>query len=402
MRIVPFIAGRYLFAKKSHNVINIISIISAVGIAIGSAALIIILSIYNGFEGLIESAYSTHESDLKVMPATGKYFDSEAPQILALTENPSILHLYRVIEENIFIRYGNESRVATMKGVDSTFEAHSSLKEHITEGEFSLHFGELPQVLLGRSLAYNLGLRVHLLEPLYLYYPSRNRSISLVNPLNSLNVEKLFPGGLLSVDNEFDDKYLFLPIETAQNLMEYESELSHIEITLKEGSDIKRVEREIKALLGEEYIVQNRFEQNPTLYKMLRAERLSIYIILLFVIVIVSFNLFGSLSMLIIEKSEDSYLLKALGSRESLIKGIFFTQGWMLSLIGATTGILLGLILSLIQQQWGIIKMPGNFVVESYPVVVKVSDLLLSFIAIATIGLLSALLPFTLSWKESK
>lgn len=402
MRVIPFIARRYLFAKKSHNVINIISIISAVGIAIGSAALIIILSIYNGFEGLIEQSYSTYEADIKILPAKGKYFDREGAQIQILKENPSILHLFEVVEENIFVKYSNQTRVVTMKGVDSTFESNTSLKNYTTEGSFSLHFGDLPQVVIGRALSYSLGARAHLLEPLYLYYPSRTRPLSMLNPTSTLNMEKLFIGGVVTVDKEFDEKYLFVPLELAQDLMEYDSELSQIEIILKPGSDIDRVKKEIVKLLGEEYLVQNRFEQNPTLYKMLRAEKLSIYIIILFIIVIISFNLFGSLSMLIIEKEEDSYTLKALGSRESTVKAIFFTEGWMISLMGAAVGVTLGVIISLIQQQFGLIEMPGNFVVDSYPVVVKWGDVVLSFIAISIIGFLSALLPFTLTRKEGK
>lgn len=393
MRFTLFIAKRYLLAKKSHNVINIISIISASGIAIGTAALIIILSVYNGFEGLIKSMYASYEPDLLITPVEGKSFSPNTAEFNLLRDNPSILSFCEIVQENVFVKYGNKESVAIMKGVDPLFEERSAIKNYIKEGEFSLRLGEIPQAVMGRSLAFELGLRVHFLDPLELYFPSRHRTISMVNPMASLNREKLFPGGLFNIDQSFDKKYIFVPIDIARSLLEYDDEVTSIELFTAPKSDIQKLKREVTMLLGKEYSVKDRFEQNETLYKMMRSEKLSIYIILLFVVVIISCNLFGSLSMLIIEKREDSITLKAMGAKEATIKRIFCVEGWLISLVGIAIGTIIALIICFLQSHFGIISMPGNFIVESYPIVVKLSDIFYTITGIATIGLLLSLFP---------
>lgn len=394
-----FIAKRYLFAKKSHNVINIISVLSAVGIAIGTAALIIILSVYNGFEGLIKSLYSTYESDLLITPSAGKSFSPNTAQFDKIRNQKEIAAFCEVVEENVFVKYGSQESVATIKGVDSSFARITQIKKYIKEGEFSLYHGELPQAILGRSMAFNLGLRVHFVDPLQLYFPSRNRTLSIVNPTASLNLQKVFPVGLFTIDQNFDKKYLFIPIEVARNLLEYEQEVSSIEIYTKPNVNINQLKANIKELLGLDYMVKDRYEQNETLYKMMKSEKVSIYIILLFVAIIISCNLFGSLSMLIIEKREDTKTLKALGANDSLIKKIFLFEGWMISLLGIFVGVIFALLLSFIQQQFGIIPMPGSFIVNSYPIIVKFQDVAITICGIAVIGLLSAMLPFLIVKK---
>ncbi len=399
MNLTLFIAKRYLFAKKSHNVINIISIISAGGIAIGTAALIIILSVYNGFEGLIKSMYSTYESDLLITPTHGKSFLPNTAQFDIIRQDTSIAAFCEIVQENVFVKYGDQESIATMKGVDSYYERITLIKNYIKEGEFSLRHGEIPQAVMGRSLAFDLGLRVHFVDPVELYFPSRNRNLSMINPASSLNRERVFPGGLFTIDQNFDQKFIFIPIEIARNLLEYEEEVSSVELYLKPGSDVPRLKKEIISLLGDEYVVQDRYEQNETLYKMMHSEKLSIYIILLFIVIIISCNLFGSLSMLIIEKRDDTETLKALGANNKTIKRIFLIEGWMISLSGILTGTVIALALCFTQQFFGIIPMPGNFVIDSYPIVVKFGDVLLTIAGISLIGLLSAMLPFMIVKK---
>ncbi|MDD4656137.1 MAG: ABC transporter permease [Bacteroidales bacterium] len=399
MHLTLFISKRYLFAKKSHNVINIISVISAAGIAIGTAALIIILSVYNGFEGLIKSLYSTYESDLLITPATGKSFSPKTAQFNQIRNNNSVAAFCEIVQENVFVKYGNQESVATIKGVDSTFSKITHIKEYIKEGEFSLYHGETPQAIMGRSMAFQLGLRVHFIDPLQLYFPSRNRALYLVNPTSSLNLQEVFPAGLFTLDQNFDKKYIFIPIEIARNLLEYENEVSSVEIYTKEGVNINQFKEEVKKSLGPEYLVKDRYEQNETLYKMMKSEKVSIYIILLFILIIISCNLFGSLSMLIIEKREDAKTLKALGANNSLIKRIFLLEGWMISLLGIFIGVAVALFVSFIQQQFGIIPMPGNFIVDSYPIIVKLQDVVLTICGVAVIGLFSAMLPFLIVKK---
>jgi len=394
-----FIARRYLFAKKSHNVINIISLISATGIAVGTAALIIILSVYNGFEGLIKSLYGTYESDLLITPATGKSFSPNSPDFETIRRDSRIAYFCEVVEENVFIKYGEQESVAIIKGVDSTYSQITQLSEYIKEGEFSLYHGELPQAILGRSLAQHLGVRVHFVDPLYLYFPSRNSQLSMMNPASSLNRERVFPAGIFSLEQGFDKKYLFVPIEVARELLEYEDEVSSVELYLKESGDLQGLKKNLKALLKDGYHVKDRYEQNETLYKMMESEKLTIYIILLFVLIIISCNLFGSLSMLIIEKSEDALTLKSMGAGERLIMRIFLFEGWMISLLGLSAGTLIALLLCFAQQAFGIIPMPGNFIIDSYPVIVKTSDVIITVCGIAIIGFFAARLPLLILKK---
>jgi ABC-type lipoprotein release transport system permease subunit len=399
LKLSLFIAKRYLFAKKSHNVINIISLISAVGIALGTAALIIILSVYNGFEGLITNLYGTYEADLLITPATGKSFVPHGEEFDLVRSHPGVKSFCEAIEENVFVRYGQEEAVATIKGVDSSFTSITKLNNFIKEGSFSLWHGEVPQAVMGRTLAFNLGVRVHFVDPINLYFPSRYTPVSLVNPASSLNNESIFPAGIFSLEQGFDKKYIFIPIEIARNLLEYDSEVTSAEVYIKEGEDISRIKDEFRKILGKDYVVKDRHEQNETLYKMMKSEKLSIYIILFFILIIISCNLFGSLSMLIIEKSEDAGTLRALGAKDSLVKRVFMFEGWMISLLGIAAGTALALLLCFLQQTFGIIPMPGNFIVKSYPVIVRVSDVLLTISGIAAIGLMAARLPFMIVKK---
>jgi len=399
LKLPVFIAKRYLFAKKSHNVINIISLISVVGIAIGTAALIIILSVYNGFEGFIKSLNDVHEADMLITSVKGKSFIPQGEEWDTLREDPAVMHLSEVVEENVFVKYGNQESIATIKGVDSTFELYTKFHKHIKDGKFTLYHGELPQAVLGRLLAYQLGLKIHFTTPLELYFPSRYRKFSVINPAASLNIEKIFPAGIFSLDQVFDKKYIFIPITVARDLLEYDDEVTAIEISLKDKKELPDFKERAKNLLTEEFNVKDRYEQNETLYKMLKSEKLSIYIILLFVLIIISCNLFGSLSMLIIEKKEDTLVFRAMGAQEKIIKRVFLTEGWMISLFGIAGGTFIGLLLCYIQQIFGIIPMPGNFVFESYPVVIKVSDVIITIGGIGAIGFIAAYLPLTIIKK---
>lgn len=373
--------------------------ISAAGIAIGTAALIIILSVYNGFEGIIKSLYSTYESDLLITPAIGKTFSPNTAQFQQVRDNQNIAEFCEIVEENVFVKYGNQESVATIKGVDSNFAHITQIKKYIKEGEFSLFHGETPQAIMGRSMAFRLGLRVHFIDPLQLYFPSRNRALSIVNPASSLNMQEIFPAGLYTLDQGFDNKYIFIPIEVARNLLEYEHEVTSVEIYTKGNVNIEQLKAEIKKIVGPDYFVKDRYEQNETLYKMMKSEKVSIYIILLFVVIIISCNLFGSLSMLIIEKKDDTNTLKALGANDKMIKRIFLLEGWMISLLGIFVGVVIALFSSFIQQQFGIIPMPGNFIVSSYPIIVNLQDVVLTICGIAAIGLFSAMLPFLIVKK---
>ena len=396
MRLAPFIAGRYLFAKKSHNVINIISAISAIGMAIGTAALIIILSVYNGFDSLIKSMMSNVEPDLLITPATGKVFVPEGETYDWIYDQPSVASMCCILQEQVFISYDGKQSLATAKGVDWVYEDESPLRNHLTEGEFRLHRGDIPLAAVGASMAYELGLSPRFLAPIEIFYPARTRKISMANPLSSIEAIKVWPSCTFAVNNDIDSELMILPIEKMRELLEYNDEVSAVEIRLAEGTDRKelaRLQQEIAARLGDGFKVKDRFQQNESLYKMMKYEKAAIYMILIFVIIIIAFNIFGSLSMLIIEKKQDIETLRYLGAQESLIRRIFILEGWMISLAGLGAGLVLGVGFSLLQQHFGFIKMPGHFVVQAYPIIVSWSDILLTSVGVAVVGYLIALLP---------
>ena len=396
MRLAPFIAGRYLFAKKSHNVINIISAISAIGMAIGTAALIIILSVYNGFDSLIKSMMSNVEPDLLITPATGKVFVPEGETYDWIYDQPSVASMCCILQEQVFISYDGKQSLATAKGVDWVYEDESPLRNHLAEGEFKLHRGDIPLAAVGASMAYELGLSPRFLAPIEIFYPARTRKISMANPLSSIEAIKVWPSCTFAVNNDIDSELMILPIEKMRELLEYNDEVSAVEIRLAEGTDRKelaRLQQEISARLGDGFKVKDRFQQNESLYKMMKYEKAAIYMILIFVIIIIAFNIFGSLSMLIIEKKQDIETLRYLGAQESLIRRIFILEGWMISLAGLGAGLVLGVGFSLLQQHFGFIKMPGHFVVQAYPIIVSWSDILLTSAGVAVVGYLIALLP---------
>ena len=396
MRLAPFIAGRYLFAKKSHNVINIISAISAVGMAIGTAALIIILSVYNGFDSFIRSMLSYVEPDLMIVPSEGKVFIPEGETFDWLYEQPCVKSMCCILQEQVFASYDGKQTLVKAKGVDWIYEEESPIREHTAEGEFKLHRGDIPLVAVGSSLAYELGLSPRFLSPVELYFPSRTRKISSANPLASIESVKVWPSCTFTINNEVDSDLMILPIEKMRELLEYGDEVSAVEIRMTDGTDsktIRRIQDETAERLGADFKVKNRFQQNESLYKMMKYEKAAIYMILIFIIIIIAFNIFGSLSMLIIDKKEDISTLRSLGAEDSLIKRIFILEGWMISLAGLVVGLFAGITFSLLQQHFGFIKMPGHFVVQAYPVIVSWSDILLTIIGVAAIGYLIALLP---------
>ncbi len=396
MRLSRFIAWRYLFAKKSHNVINIISIISAAGIAIGCAALVIILSIYNGFDSIVRDLNDSHTADVLVTPATGKVFNPDA-RFDFLKDDPRVRAACGVLEESVFVQYGDRNKVVVAKGVDSLYERVTGLREHLTEGEFSLGFGDLDQVVLGRTIALELGARPAFLQPLVAWFPSRTAQVDLLSPLSSLRQVKLHPAGIVSLEQNFDQKYMFLPLDALQELLEYDGEVSGVEIYLTEagldrhGLASRELLTQLRATLGDGFTVRDRQQQNTTLYKLLKYEKIAIYLILLFVMLIISFNIYGSLSMLIIEKRDDIATFRSMGADDSLIGQIFVREGWLISLLGIAVGIVLGLLVCWAQQRFGLVKMPGNFVVDAYPVVVRLTDILIVVAGVALIGWLISL-----------
>ena len=397
MHLPLFIAGRYLFAKKSHNVINIISAISAVGMAIGTAALIIILSIYNGFDELVKSTLSNVEPDIMITPVKGKVFIPEGEAFDRIKDNPLVGEYNLILQENVFVDYDGHQGIAKAKGVDRAFEEDSPLAGHITNGEFSLHKGQLPQMVVGAGLAYKMGMNPAFLASAELYFPIRDRNFSLANPAASIESVRMRPSGIFSVNQQIDNDLMILPIEQMRQLLGYDEEVSGIEIRLAEGSttakDLRAAIKDIQKELGPDFKVLDRFRQNTSLYKMMRYEKAAIYIILIFVIIIIALNIFGSITMLIIEKKDDIETFRSLGATDKLLRRTFTLEGWLISLLGLAAGLVVGIGFSLAQQHFGFIKMPGSFLVNAYPVILQWQDVIATIAGVALIGYLIALLP---------
>lgn len=396
MNLPLFIARRYLFAKKSHNVINTISAISAIGMAIGTAALIIILSVYNGFDDLVKSTLSNVEPDILVTPAKGKVFIPEGEAFERLESNPEIKDYYYILEENVFVDYDDHQGVARAKGVDEDYEKDSPLSAHMTNGEFVLHNGQVPRMVAGAGLAYKMGMNPAFLSSAVVYFPARDRNFSLANPAASIESISLRLSGIFSVNQQIDEELMILPIDQMRQLLGYEDEVSGIEIRLAEGTSPKALRRTIKAIqkdLGPDFKVLDRFRQNTSLYKMMRYEKAAIFLILIFIIIIIAFNIFGSLTMLIIEKEDDIETFRSLGATGKMLRRTFTLEGWLISLLGLAAGLAIGILFALLQQRFGFIKMPGNFLVSAYPVILQWNDILFTILGVALIGYLIALLP---------
>lgn len=403
MHLPFYIARRYLVAKKSHNVINIISAISAAGMAIGTAALVIIMSIYNGFDSLIKTMMSKVEADLVIVPAHGKTFVPEGEVYDWIYEQEEVKNMCCVLQEQVFISYDGKQSLCQAKGVDWVFEDETPLKDYIRDGEFRLHKGDIPMASIGSGLAWEMGINPRFLSPIELYFPSRTRKISLSNPAASIESIKVWPSSIFSISQDVDSDLLILPIEKMRELLEYDDEVSAVEIRVVEsaGDDrIKSLQKEISARIGSDFRVKNRFQQNESLYKMMKYEKAAIYMILIFIIIIIAFNIIGSLSMLIIEKKEDIGTLRSMGATEATIRKIFSLEGWMISLSGLAVGLIFGIGFSLAQQHWGFIKMPGSFIVQAYPIILSWSDILLTIVGVAVIGYITALIPIATFLKK--
>ena len=388
-----YIARRYLVARKSLGVIHAISVISAIGMAVGTAALIIILSVYNGFDKIIKQSLSDLAPDVLVTPAQGKYFVPEGPAFEALLADARVAQAYSVVEEQVFATYAGRQELARAKGVDAAYEADSRLADYVVEGKFALRDGDVPQAAVGVAFARKLGLRTRFLDPLVLYYPRRGARVALAGPGAALGSVKLAPAALLSVNATADEELVLVPIAQMRSLLGLaDNEVSGLELRLTAAPD-RRTLRSFQELLGPDYVVRDRIRQQPALYKMMRYEKLAIYMILIFIVIIIAFNIYSSLTMLIIEKKDDIGTLRSLGAPEPMTRRIFLLEGWLISLLGLAIGLVLGIAFVLLQQKYGLIRMPGSYIISAYPVILKTSDILWTVVGVALVGYLIALLP---------
>jgi len=394
VRLSFYIAKRYLFARKSRNAINIISGISVAGVTVGTMSLIIILSVFNGLEGMVRTIFNTFDPELKITPAEGKVFtpDSSKLKLLSRIEGVSVYSM--TLEENALVRYEDKKHIATVKGVEENYPRVTGLDSAMVDGEFRLQSkGGRPEAAVGAGVANFLGLNINFIAPLQIWVPRRTGSVNL-DPEDAFIKKFISPSGVFQIEQDFDSKYVLIPLNFARDLLEYDNEVSSIEIKTDHNADQEEVKKSVMKIFGSGFNVQDRLQQQAVFYKVMRSERLAIFIILTLILLIASFNIIGSLTMLIIEKERDIEILKSLGADNSLIRKIFIFEGWLISIIGAAAGLLLGFIICWMQMRFGFIKLSGEtMIMKSYPVVLKLKDFIIVPATVLLIGYWAAWYP---------
>lgn len=392
-----FVARRYLFSKKSHNVINVISAISATGVAVVTAALICVLSVFNGFENLVGTLYSAFDPDLKITPAMGKHFDFTTPEIQKIIHFQEIKNFSQTVQDNALLRYGEKQMPAIVKGVSPRFETMTRIDSIIYDGTFLLSDGAFDNAVVGFGVAGMLGINPYFFTPLNMYAPKRSERVNILRPDKSLTDVKTFVSGIFFVQQaQYDENYVLVSLDVARTLFEMDSTMvSAVEIQLQPKVNSDKIKSLIQNTLGDKFIVKNRMEQQESFFKILNMERWFAFAILCFILLISSFNLFGSMSMLIIEKKEDTNTLKSLGADNTLIQYIFMLEGWLISIVGLLIGIVVGVLLCLLQQHLGLIRMGDDYIVNFLPVAFQTKDLLFTVSMVIIIG-------FTVSFFTAK
>lgn len=397
MNLPLFIARRYLFSKKSHNAINIISLVSVCGIAVATMAMVTALSVFNGFGSLIETTFSAFDPELKITPVKGKVFNYHTAKFEEALQNPDIDFISESLEDNVLFRFNDRQVPVLLKGVSEDFKYLTQINKLIIDGTFRLREDVVDYATLGSGLAYTLGVRPGYVDPIEIFVPKRDVQVNLANPSAAFSQGVVQMGGVFNLNQpQFDEQMAIVPIELARTLFRYDNEVSSLDIKLKEGASIQKTKKAITQLIGHDYLIEDRFEQQKESYRMLQIEKWVTFFILSFILIIAAFNVIGPLSILIIEKKNDIMILKSMGADNSTISRIFLFEGWLISFSGIVFGILLGVGISFMQQKFGMLKLgntPGAYMVDAYPVIVKFTDVLLTFIIVCIISFLTIIYP---------
>lgn len=394
MNLPLFIALRYLFSKKKQNIINIISGISVAGIIVGTMALVIVLSVFNGFNGLIETFFSNFDPDLKITASRGKMFSPSENRFEEIQNLPGVLHYAEVIEETALLKYGDQQYPAIVKGVPPNYSDYTSIDTLIIDGIFMLQDDGIDYAVVGQGVAYNLGLGLSFVDPIRIFVPKKGHQASL-NPAQSLNFDYIFPAGVFSLLEEIDSKYLIVPYHFASRLFESENRVSAVELGIDPGVNSKKLQKEIQGILGDSFHVKNKYQQHDMIFRTIKSEKWASYFILVFILIVASFNMLGSLSMLIIDKKEDLFILRSMGADSKLIRKIFLFEGWLISFFGALIGAMLGIFICWLQIRFELVTLPGagSFVITAYPVKIVLSDIFLILGIVLGIGFIASWYP---------
>lgn len=407
MNLSLHIAKRYLFAKKSHNAINVISMISVCGIAIATMAMVCTLSVFNGFTDVVKMSFSAIDPDLEITVNRGKVFDPNTAEMNKVRTLEGVDFVVESIEENALIKYDDRQNAVLIKGVSDNFRNLASVDQCLLEGQFLLKDGDVQYAVLGVGVAMTTGARANFISPIEIYAPKRDVKVNLANPSSAFARSYAYPVGIFATNQEkYDNQVVFVSLELARQLFRYETEVSALDIKVKDGVSVSKVRDEIKSIIGAEYAVKDRFEQQEESFRMVNIEKWVTFLILAFILVIAVFNVVGSLTMLILDKEADIQILRNMGASNKLIIRIFMLEGWLICLLGAVSGLVLGVGLCLLQQHFGLLKLgevAGAFIIDAYPVSVQILDLVLIFLTVSLIGFLSVVYPvFNLSKRLKK
>ena len=394
-----YIARRYLFSKKSTHAINVISGISVVGVAVATMALVVTLSVFNGFHDLVASFFTQMDPQLKITPVKGKTAPADDPILTKIRHLPEVEVATECLEEQALAVYGDRQQMVIVKGVEDNFNQLTHIQEILEgDGDFELHAADLSYGIPGLGMAYQLGLGYTYEHPLRIYAPRREGQLNMANPTEGFVVDDLYSPGVVFCmkQGKYDKNYILTSIAFTRHLFDLDGRLSSLELRLKPGSDFERVKSQMEEIATGKFYVQDRYEQQDDTFRIMKVEKLIAYVFLTFILMIACFNIIGSLSMLIIDKKEDVVTLRNLGATDHQITRIFLFEGRMISAIGAILGVLIGLLLCWLQQQYGIVRLgssEGSFVVDAYPVSVHPWDIVLIVFTVMAVGFLSVWYP---------
>ena len=391
------IAWRYLFAKKQYNAIHIISGISAAAVGVVTAAMVCVLSVMNGFGVMVEQLFSQFDPDIRIEAVSGKSFHDQGERFDALRQLSEVAMVSQSIEETALLQFEDKQMPVRLYGVDSVFPTLTHIENIITEGHYEVYDGAFDRAVLGQGLAWQMGIGARFISPLQLYAPKRNAKVNMLRPDQSFNDEVCFIAGTFAVQQvKYDNEVMLVNIDLTRRLLDYgNDEVSALLIKVAPHTSVKQAKKAIQSLLGEGFAVLDRYEQQADFFRILRVEKLLTTLLLVFILLIASFNIIGSLSMLIIDKQTDIQTLSHLGANKKMIQRIFLFEGWLISALGAMVGLAIGLIVCLAQEHLGILKL-GNgteYVVSAYPVAVQTTDVLIVAAVVLTLGFLAAWIP---------
>ena len=386
-----------MFSKKSHNAINIVSGVSAAGLVVATAALVCVLSVMNGFSLVVENMFSNFDPELRIEPAEGKYLRIDKPEMQTVRRLKSVRIFSPTIEETALIQYEDHQLPAQLKGVSDRFQELTHIDSIMYDGFYSTYDGAFERCVLGRGLAARLGISPHFVGGLRVYAPKRLGQVNMMRPDQSLNRGSTFIAGTFAVDQmQYDDQVMIVSLGFARELFEYsETEATAVEIALANSESLPVIKKQIREILGDQYIVLDRYEQQADFFRISKIEKMLTLLLLAFILLIATFNIIGSLSMLMIDKQDDSHTLATMGATPAMLRRIFLYEGWLISVLGAGVGLALGLVICLIQEEFGILKL-GNgtdYVLSAYPVDVQLPDILVVAVIVLAIGYLSAFIP---------